>query len=297
MGYIFLAIALLAGATKGFCGKRISGFTSDYKDAMLANTVRMFLCIAIGLILIIANGSIGYIIPNAKVLAISALSGIATSLFVVSWLVAVKKGSYMMIDVFLMLGVLVPIMLGKIFFSETILWNQWLGIGVLFVAVCLMCSYNNSIKEKMTLSSFLLLVLCGMSNGFVDFSQKMFVKLASDIPISIFNFYTYVFSALTLAVFCCLFKNKQNEEKNRSMGLKSVFGYILVMSICLFANSYFKTVAAEYLDSVKLYPLNQGAALILSSAMSATLFKEKLTLKGIAGIVISFIGLIIINVL
>ena len=69
------------------------------------------------------------------------------------------------------------------------------------------------------------------------------------------------------------------------------------MSICLFANSYFKTKAAGFLDSAQLYPLNQGMALMLSSAMSAVLFHERLTVKCILGLVISFAGLIIINVL
>lgn len=297
MGYLFLTIALLAGATKGFCGKKISGYTNGYRDAMLANTIRMCLCIIIGLLLIIFDGSIKYIIPDTGILLISVLSGVTTSLFVVSWLIAVKKGAYMMIDVFLMLGVLVPLILGKIFFSEAVKLNQWIGIGILLVAVSIMCSYNNSIKEKMSLSSFLLLVVCGIANGFTDFSQKMFVKQAGEIPVSVFNFYTYVFSALTLLVFYFLLKNKDKDSSTKSMGLKKVFGYILIMSVCLFANSYFKTVAAEFLDSVQLYPLNQGAALIISSVMSATLFGEKLTVKGIIGIIISFVGLLVINVL
>ncbi len=69
------------------------------------------------------------------------------------------------------------------------------------------------------------------------------------------------------------------------------------MALCLFANSFFKTLAAQHLSSVLLYPLLQGSALILSTIMSAVFFKEKLTAKCIVGIVIAFIGLIIINML
>lgn len=69
------------------------------------------------------------------------------------------------------------------------------------------------------------------------------------------------------------------------------------MSVALIANSYFKTKAAAYLDSAQLYPLNQGAALILSTLMASVFFKEKLTVKCVIGIFIAFIGLFIINVL
>jgi len=298
MGYLFLAIALLAGATKGYCGKMTSGYVQGYKDAMLANTIRMVFCVLIGLGLIVANGNLVYIVPSINIIAISALSGITTSVFVVCWLISVKKGAYMMLDVFLMLGVLVPLLLGRFFFQEAIKGTQWLGIGILFVAVYIMCSYNNSIKGRMGISSFVLLIVCGLANGLTDFSQKMFVKMAGDVPIAVFNLYTYIFSTVTLLVFYFIFKRKETagtEQKNT--GIRKIFGYILVMSVCLFANSYFKTTAAEYLDSAKLYPLSQGASLILSSVMSAVLFHEKITFKCFIGLVISFVGLIVLNVL
>ena len=47
MGYLFLAISLLAGITKGYCGKKTSGYVNGYSGAMLANFVRMFFCIVI----------------------------------------------------------------------------------------------------------------------------------------------------------------------------------------------------------------------------------------------------------
>ena len=48
----------------------------------------------------------------------------------------------MMLDVFLMLGVLVPILAESLLFGESVALTQWLGIGILLIAVVLMCSYN-----------------------------------------------------------------------------------------------------------------------------------------------------------
>lgn len=299
MGYLYLTVSLLAGATKGYCGKKTSGYVSGYKDAMMANMIRMFLCILIGAVIIFISGDISQLKPTNQMIAISAFSGISTSVFVVCWLISVKNGAYMMLDVFLMLGVLVPIIAGRIVFNENIKLTQGFGIGILFIAVMLMCSYNNSIKEKISISSLTLLIICGFANGLTDFSQKLFVKQMSDIPIAVFNFYTYVFSALVLGIFFVIFsiKEKSQTASAKSNDIKHIFGYITVMSLCLFANSYFKTMAAGFLDSASLYPLNQGMSLILSSIMSATLFHERLTTKCIIGLITSFVGLIIINVL
>ena len=54
--------------------------------------------------------------------------------------------------------------------------------------------------------------------------------------------------------------------------------------------------AAKYLDAILLYPLNQGCAVVLSLAMSVVLFKEKISAKGIVGIVLSVAAMILINV-
>lgn len=297
MGYLFMVIALFSGAVKGYCGKKTSSSMADTKDAMLANTLRMLFCIVIGFTIVAFQDSTESLKISRSMLLISLLSGISTSVFVVSWLISVKKGAYMMLDVFLTLGTLIPMCLSSLLFSEQIKPTQWIGLAILLISVIIMCSYNNSIKEKMSIASFLLLVLCGAANGFADFSQKLFVKSESGFSSAVFNFYTYVFSAAVLLICFIFLSSKAGDTKSSAVKIKSVFGYILIMSLCLFLNSYFKTLAAAHIPAAQLYPLMQGAALILSTFMSAIFFKEKPTAKCILGIVIAFVGLIFINVM
>ena len=188
MGYLFLLISLFAGATKGYCGKKTSGYTATICNAVLPNTIRMFLCIFIGFVLILTTEDLRILIPSPTLLLISALSGISSAIFVVSWLISVKKSAYMMLDIFLMLGVQLPLSGSSIFFGESVKLTQWVGIGVLFVAVVIMCSYSNTIKAKLTLPSLLILLLCGIANGVADFSQKLFTKCIPDGSAAAFNF-------------------------------------------------------------------------------------------------------------
>lgn len=298
MGYLFITIALLVGSAKGYCGKKTSGYTNGNKDAVAFSLLRMIFCVIIGALVITFEGSMKYVLPPIPIILISALSGVATSIFVVSWLVSVKKGAYMMIDVFLMVGTLVPLLLGQALFGEMIALKQWIGFVILIIAVVIMCSYNNTIKEKISPFALFLLVVSGITSGLADFSQKLFVKQATEIPTSVFNFYTYVFSALTLVVFYIYFSLTQKEETEKKKSYTGkVIMYIGIMAACLFINSYFKTLAAHYLDSAKLYPLNQGLALVISMFMSSLLFGEKLTKKSVFGVALAFLGLLIINVL
>lgn len=83
----------------------------------------------------------------------------------------------MMLDIFLMLGVLIPLIASNFFFNEVIKPSQWIGIAILLVAVGIMCSYNNSIKAKITPFSLVLLIICGIANGIADFFTKAFCQV------------------------------------------------------------------------------------------------------------------------
>lgn len=297
MGYIFLSIALAAGTVKAYCGKKSSNYTADIKDALLANAIRMFLCVCIGFALLLIQGQFKFIRLNLSMLAITAFSGISTAVFVVTWLLSVKNGAYMMVEVFLMLGVLIPMMAGRILFNEPVHVNGWIGIGILIVAALVMFSYNNSQKERLSPIALLLLIVCGTASGLVSLSQKLFIHTMPELPITVFNFYTYVFSFLLLvpAFLLCSKNDRQKQPIKNNPLFSKIFGYVLAMSVCLFANSYFLTKAAAHLDSARLYPLNQGCALMLSTLMSSLLFKEKITVKCTVGLALAFVGIFFIN--
>ena len=199
-----------------------------------------------------------------------------------------------MIDVFLMLGGGIAIALCKILFNEDVTTNQLIGFALLVIASYVMCSYSSNVKGSFSFSSFLLLVLCGAFNGFTDFSQKWFRYAQPDGSVAIFSFYTYVFAAAVLLIAFAIANKAEkapNDGKTMKVGL-----VICIMAVCLFANSYFKTLAAAYIPAAILYPLNSGAALILSAVMAAIFFKEKITPKCIVGIVIALAAIVIMNI-
>jgi len=294
MGYLLLLFALLSGAVKGFCGKKLGGYATNLQSAVLLNLIRMLLCVALGFTVLFLTGDFEHFTINSKVLFVSALSGISTSFFVVSWLLSVRKSAYMMLDVFLMMGTLIPMLAGYFLFSEPVSIRQWIGFVILVIAALIMCSYNNSIKTKLSFSSILLLIACGFSNGITDFSQKLYVKSFPNLPVSMFNLYTYIFAAVTLAIF---FVFRIRKEKIHFDGRESKVSFLIifVMAVALTANSQFKTMAASHLNSAQLYPMNQGAALVLSTLMANFFFKEKFTFKAFVGILLAFVALILMN--
>jgi len=298
MGYLFAILSVGAGAAKGYCGKRTSGRVSGTAEAMLANTIRMCLCIVIGFVLLLLQGQVAQLKVDGLALLIMVGSGVATSAFVVSWIVAVKRSAYMLLDVFLMMGVMVPMLLCKWLFSEEISGSQWLGLGILLAAVFIMCSYNAGIKGKLTLRSLGLLLFCGISNGLADFCQKSYTHLYPQGNVAVFNFYTYVISAAVLVVCWLLFRKQEcGMWRTARETVLPIFGYVAVMALCLFANSYFKVLAARELSATQLFPFVQGIGIAASTFMAAVFFKEKITPRCIVGLLLAFTGLLVMNLL
>ena len=294
MGYLFLSLALIAGATKGYCGKKMGNAAVNVGSAVLLNLFRMLLCIPLCLLLISFEGNISAIAPTAEILSVSAISGVSTAVFVASWLLAVRKSAYMMVDVFLTLGTLVPVISGYFLFSEAIGTARWIGFFILLAAVIIMCSYNNSIKVKLTPASLIMLIAAGLANGVTSVSQKLFIKGSPGLPVSVFNLYTYIFAALTLFVFFLLFRIREKPIFDKE-ATKRPFLYVFIMALMLASHSYFTTLAAGHLDSAVLYPMSQGISLVLATLMATFFFGEKFKLKAGVGIALAFAALMLIN--
>jgi drug/metabolite transporter (DMT)-like permease len=299
MGYLFLVIALFFGSIKGYSGKKSSTAITSADESVVVSASRMLLCIVIGFFTLLFSGDIASIIPEGNTVFIAALSGVSNAVFVASWLAAIMSGAFMLVESFVLLGVSVPIVLCRIFYGEQISLQQIIGFLLLLVAVYVMCTYNASIKGKIKPLGFVMLLVCGLAFGIADFSQKFFVKSIAGGSVGAFNFYTYVFAAITLVIaylLILLFKKRRGEPMRSPKNvIRPIWMHVIFMAACLFLNTYFKTLAAGYLDAALLYPLNQGVGVMLSLLLAHFFFGEKINRKCIIGMSLAFVAMLLIN--
>ena len=295
MGYIFLAIALLTNNIKGYCGKQMSRYSAKLNDTLLICFFRMLMCIGTSAIILAVTGGFFGLEITPKLIGYAAFSGISTAILVAAWLFAANSSGYMMLEVFQMLGVGVTILMSFVFYREEITVRDLIGFCVLVFAAYLM---HAGTKVKPTLKTLAVVILCGLANGMTDFSQKAFIYSGLETTTAQFQLCSYVFAAATLIVlYTAMTAGKKPEDNDGGAVaiLKKTWYFVLIMAVCLYGNSFFKTEAANYLSAAKLYTLSQGGTMAIGTLMSAFLFKEKLTLKSYASIAITFIGLLIIN--
>jgi uncharacterized membrane protein len=272
----------------------MSRYSAKLNDTLLICFFRMLMCIGTSAVILAVTGGYFGLEITPKLIGYAAFSGISTAILVAAWLFAANSSGYMMLEVFQMLGVGVTILMSFVFYREEITVRDLIGFAVLVFAAYLM---HAGTKVKPTLKTLAVVILCGLANGMTDFSQKAFIYSGLDTTTAQFQLCSYVFAAVTLIVlYTAITVGSKTEEKNGAGAiLKKTWYFVLIMAVCLYANSYFKTEAANYLSAAKLYTLSQGGTMAIGTLMSAFLFKEKLTLKSGISIAITFLGLLIIN--
>ena len=319
MVYGIVALTLFCASLKGYCGKRISGYTACTADAMLFNLLRMMFCIAIGLSLVLIEGAQSFLRLEWQMLLISAFSGLVNAAFLVGWLLAVQKNALVLVDVGLTLGSLLPAVLCAILYQEAILPTKMIGFALILGATVILAIGKPKSNRRSNLTGWILLILAAVGDGMTGFSQQLYKQYYTDAgtlshgvyyPKSVFHFYTFVFAALALLLFWIgnrlLTHRKQpqgaqgaqNAQCHRTLPL-AVILHLLIMAICLFASNYLQTVAvADFgMPSQVLYPIMKGGCLITVTFTAAFFFGERITRRTILGCAVALCGIVCMSLL
>jgi len=292
MGYIFLLIALIAGTTKGFLGKKLSNTVVTHRQSVFVNLIRMILCIVISIgVLLVQSGGFRIVI-DIPALIFGSMAGVTLSVFTVTWLMSMRHGVYMLVSVAQTFGMVITLVGSFLVFREKIGWQQILGVGILIAAVLVTASYSRSQKGRLTVKAVILLILCGVSCGLYDFSQKLFTAF-STAEISTLNLLTYIAAAMVLFLFFMI-SEADAQIKTKELFRKTIWN-VMAASVCLFVNSYFMALSTRYLTATQLYPVSRAGGMIAAALMSAIFFGEKITLRCVAGISLSFIAILLLK--
>lgn len=291
MGYVYLSLALAGGLIKGFLGKRISSDVHTLKDCLQVNFIRMLFCAGFSGVLLFAD--IGFSLPPLSALPFYLFSAVCMAAFCITFMFGYKTAAYMYLSIFGMMGSVFTGLLGCAIYNEPLSMGKLFGMILLLSAVICLSKYNKLITLRETAKVLPLLMIAAVSSALSDFSQKIYVYTIGESATA-YNFYTYAFASLLL--FPALFPLKRNSTREcSSIQTSRQLLYCILIAAAQFLNTYSKTLAASYLAAAEIYPVLQGANLIASAVLAHFLLKEKITKRCLGGIVIAWVGLILMN--
>ena len=135
MVYVFVLLTLISLAIKGFCGKKTSTCVRQTGDAFRFNILRMLLCMLIGALVVFLEGAQSSFAIDRGMLLICLMAGVCNAMFLIGWILAVRKNAMVTVDVALTLGAILPAVLCAVLFHEPISLPKMLGFLLIILAL------------------------------------------------------------------------------------------------------------------------------------------------------------------
>lgn len=308
MKYLLILTVLLCLALKGFCGKKTSQAVALIGDAFRFNFTRMLFCLIIATVpMLIEKASFAI---EWRMAAICLFSGAVNVGLVVFWIFGVRKIALVTLDAAQTLSSILPAVLCLVLFGTPIKWSSLLGFAMIFGAACLLASYSRQQKGGFSLGAFALMVLTGICDGMMSFSQQLYRRYytadgeaVGDVIYSnvVFQFYTFLFATVIFAVIliCWRLWGKEKPSAESTARFKKAVPLIVIMAGCLFAASYLQTFITSTLgvNPDYLYPVIKGGCLVMSNGMGTLFFGEKITVKSVVGSLIIIASIAVMSLL
>ena len=187
-------------------------------------------------------------------------------------------------------GMIVPCVLGHFLWSEKLSWFSIIGIVITILAIVLLKN-NNSTSKRFKAKGILYGLIIFLTSGGVMISQKVMGIYFEKQGVAAYTLYSFIVPALMLSLLSKPQTIKSiNQKDKKTIGLCA-----LGSAISLSVISFVMTGLAASVPSVILFPLFNGLGIITVCIGSVFVFKEKLNIKNMVGLIFGVLGLYVIN--
>ncbi len=303
MVVLFFIIIAVMRVMQKTCAKQASTLVQDrgtfFHYGMYYQTVSAVLAFA----LLCIVGFQGF---DLVTLICAAASALLFAIDLYSGIEAIKGSTLMVCQMVGTGGLLVPCVLGIFLFNEPMSGWQWVGLVLFIVSVYFLA--NDSKKEYKTFNTktFIMLILSFLANGLVMVVQKYFAIYSPKGNVALYSALTFGLNGLFLGV-CMVISSLQKKkveegEKPQSLyPIKKLDNKLLLygglLALALFTINQLVTSMAKMVPSAILFTVSSALSIVITCIVGAVVFKEKITVKKIVGIVIGFISIVIVSVL
>lgn len=244
-----------------------------------------------------------------NLLLLCLLAGASNAAFLVGWMLAIQKNAMVTVDVALTMGSLIPAALCAWLFGEPLSLRKMLGFALILAAAVTLSGYRRDPRGKSGAVGLALLVFAAVGDGLSGFCQQIYNQYYTETGArahgvfysnSVYQFYTFVFSALILlCVFLLYVRRRGRFSKRLLRPLAKPLPHIFVAAVCLFVVNYLQTMitGAYGMPSQILYPVLRGGSLITVNLTATLFFGEKPTVRSVVGSLTALVGIVFMNIL
>lgn len=250
------------------------------------------------LIFITIGGGFGQ--ASDATIVFGVIYGVIIALFLIFKMASLGSGPVSITSLIGCCSLIVPTLFGLIFYREAVNFLQIIGLVLLFIALYLCVDPKSNMKiSKKWIVFCVIFFLCAGASGII---LKMYNKSDSSAEMNtmmIITALTAMVSFVIIYVVSGLLRVKNNQsfliiEKNKNAFLWS----ILFIGLCGLVSGGYQRLnmyLTGALPSIVFFPTFNGVVIFLSCISGVVLFKEKLSVKQIVGLVLGVICIMLVG--
>lgn len=193
------------------------------------------------------------------------------------------------------MSLVIPVLFSVIFLGQELFWYKILGIVLALVSVY----FASFKKEKAHSHNFLLPATVFIGSGLIDLSLNACnaYYIHNNTESALFSAFIFA-SAFVFGIIVISFQQIKNKK-----GLQDLFAVKNIVAGALlgipnYFSIYFifQALDSKIMESAVLFPLLNVSNVTFSALLGAFLFKEKLSVLNIAGILLALISVVLISI-
>ncbi len=289
MGVLYIAVILMCRFAQHLYEKKTSLMVEGVPELLRFNGIRQCISAALALALIIVGGN-GLRI-NAPTLLLSLLSGTMLASSISFSLYAMKTGMVSLVALFGTAGMIIPCLTGVFLFNTPIAAMQWVGFAMFMFAAYLMIMGSRVTVKGFSVKTVLFLIGVMLADGLTMMAQQMFTQYVPDGDVSAFSFLSFGIVGIVMLAAVPFAKGKREMEPMP----KSLIAYSVILAAALLIINQLATLATAIVPPVILFTFINGGSTVIAAIVAATVYKEKLTVRSTAGIILGVLSFVIIK--
>lgn len=199
----------------------------------------------------------------------------------------IQKSGAILTSAFSKLGLLVPIVLSILVFHERLSLLQVLGTAAVLAAICIMSNTKNGARNFSL--PFLLIVM--FTNGLSDSMAKIYSTAGLLTEEQVYMFLVF----LTSLILTAFLLYRETKKAGTSASAKELAAGIIA-GIPNYFSAVFLLRSLSTIPAVIVYPVFSTGTVLIVTAVSIPLFKERLNRNQCAGLLLILTALVLLNI-
>ncbi len=298
MDFLILGAIMVFRVLQSISGKPCSRLMPAEKRGVFAYlSVKMAFSAITALVVLLFEGNVLANVTGMPPLGwlIALATGVTLAISTFCSLKAMQGASIVLGKLFGAAGLLIPTVSGIFLYGQSVSVGQWIGILCLFGSALLLASSSKKTNGAITVGTVALLFGSMLANGGTMLLQTMYRTYVPQGSVSVYSLLQFAIPSVCLFAVCTVQTVHQRASYPR-LG-KKLLGYSALAAVAVLGVSQLSTIASAFIPVGVLFPISDGGSTVISALVAAIVFKERLTVQSVCGVVVGVAGLIMIKLL